>query len=92
MGRYMAAELLDSDFFEGVDVIIPIPLHKKKQQFRDYNQSECIARGIEAVMGIAVCVESISSTPTSEAAGRIRRHRHANPYSSAGRMWMEFLN
>ena len=43
MGRYMAAELLDSDFFEGVDVIIPIPLHKKKQQFRDYNQSECIA-------------------------------------------------
>ena len=56
MGRYMAAELLDSDFFEGVDVIIPIPLHKKKQQFRDYNQSECIARGIAAVMGIAVCV------------------------------------
>lgn len=29
MGRYMAAELLDSDFFEGVDVIIPIPLHKR---------------------------------------------------------------
>ena len=57
MGRYMAAELLDSDFFEGVDVIIPIPLHKKKQQFRDYNQSECIARGIAAVMGIAVCEE-----------------------------------
>ena len=61
MGRYMAAELLDSDFFEGVDVIIPIPLHKKKQQFRDYNQSECIARGIAAVMGIAVC--GIGSPP-----------------------------
>ena len=59
MGRYMAAELLDSDFFEGVDVIIPIPLHKKKQQFRDYNQSDCIARGIAAVMGIAVCVDNV---------------------------------
>ena len=45
MGRYMAAELSDSGFFEGVDVIIPIPLHKKKQQIRGYNQSECIARG-----------------------------------------------
>ena len=57
MGRYMAAELSDSGFFEGVDVIIPIPLHKKKQQIRGYNQSECIARGIAAVTGITVCVE-----------------------------------
>ena len=32
MGRYMAAELLSSNFFQGIDVIIPIPLHKKKQQ------------------------------------------------------------
>lgn len=30
MGRYMAAELLSSHFFQGIDVIIPIPLHKKK--------------------------------------------------------------
>ena len=40
MGRYMAAELLSSHFFQGIDVIIPIPLHKKKQQIRGYNQSE----------------------------------------------------
>lgn len=26
MGRYMAAELLSSNFFQGIDVIIPIPL------------------------------------------------------------------
>ena len=45
MGRYMAAELLSSHFFQGIDVIIPIPLHKKKQQIRGYNQSEWIARG-----------------------------------------------
>lgn len=46
MGRYMASELQASDFFHGVDVIIPIPLHKKKQQIRGYNQSEWISRGI----------------------------------------------
>ena len=66
MGRYMAAELSDSGFFEGVDVIIPIPLHKKKQQIRGYNQSECIARGIAAVMGIAVCVESVVRRKNTE--------------------------
>jgi len=32
MGRYMAAELLSSNFFQGIDVIIPIPLHKKNSK------------------------------------------------------------
>ena len=32
MGRYMAAELIESGFFQGIDVIIPIPLHETKQR------------------------------------------------------------
>lgn len=59
MGRYMASELLMSGFFEGIDVIIPVPLHKKKQQIRGYNQSEWIARGITAVTGIMVDTETV---------------------------------
>lgn len=54
MGRYMAAELKGSGFFEGIDMIIPVPLHKKKERIRGYNQSEWIARGIAAVTGIPV--------------------------------------
>ncbi len=46
MGRYMAAELISCGFFDHVDVIVPVPLHKKKQKLRGYNQSEWIARGI----------------------------------------------
>ena len=34
MGRCMAAELLPSGFFEGVDVLMPVPLHPKKQRAR----------------------------------------------------------
>lgn len=59
MGRYMAAELRESGFFEGVDVILPVPLHKKKQQIRGYNQSEWIARGIAVVTGISIDTESV---------------------------------
>ena len=54
MGRFMAAELLPSGFFEGIDVVVPVPLHRRKQRMRGYNQSEYIARGISAVTGIPV--------------------------------------
>lgn len=59
MGRYMASELSASGFFEGIDVIVPVPLHKRKQRIRGYNQSEWIARGISAVTGIRVDTEVI---------------------------------
>lgn len=59
MGRYMASELLPSGFFRGIDVIIPVPLHKKKEQIRGYNQSEWIARGIADVTGIPVDADSV---------------------------------
>lgn len=58
MGRFMAAELLPTDFFEGVDVIVPVPLHPRKRRARGYNQSECIARGVAQVTGIPIDVSS----------------------------------
>ena len=57
MGRYMSAELSSGEFFDGVDMIIPVPLHRKKQKLRGYNQSEWIARGIASVTGIPLCAE-----------------------------------
>ncbi|MDR0892511.1 MAG: ComF family protein [Mediterranea sp.] len=49
MGRLMASELQSSGFFEGIDLILPVPLHAKKQKLRGYNQSEWIAKGVAAV-------------------------------------------
>lgn len=66
MGRYMAAELLPSGFFQGIDVIVPIPLHKRKQRLRGYNQSEWIARGISSVTGIPIDVESVMRRKNTE--------------------------
>lgn len=54
MGKCMASELCSSNFFEGIDVIIPVPLHQRKKRKRGYNQSEAIAEGIESVLGIPV--------------------------------------
>ena len=73
MGRFMAAELTVSGFFHSVDVIVPIPLHPRKQRMRGYNQSECIAKGVAAVTGIPLDAASVmrrkhTETQTSKSA------------------------
>lgn len=54
LGRQAAIEMQYADFFDEIDVIIPIPLHKKRLRSRGYNQSEYIARGLSAITGIPV--------------------------------------
>ena len=44
----------DENFFDEIDVIIPMPLHEKRLRERGYNQSEYIARGISDLTGIPV--------------------------------------
>ena len=54
LGAVMATEMRSSGFFDGIDYIIPVPLHPKKQRQRGYNQSECIAKGIAAVTHLPI--------------------------------------
>lgn len=54
LGRQAAIEMQYAGFFEGIDVIVPMPLHPKRLRERGYNQAEFIARGISEVTGIEV--------------------------------------
>jgi ComF family protein len=54
MGRLMARELQTSGFFDGIDGIVPIPLARKRQRQRGYNQSLEIARGISEMTGLPI--------------------------------------
>lgn len=54
-----AKELLERGFFEGVDIIIPLPLSRKKKSQHGYNQCDYIARGISKVTGIAIDSKSV---------------------------------
>ncbi|MDB4581985.1 phosphoribosyltransferase family protein [Draconibacterium sp.] len=49
-GQKFAYSLLESNYFKNIDVLVPVPLHPKKQKKRGFNQSELIARGMAEVL------------------------------------------
>ena len=54
LAQIAAKELCESDFFNGITLIVPLPLSKKKQRKRGYNQSEYIAKGLSDITGIPI--------------------------------------
>lgn len=60
LGKYAAADLMESPFLTDIDLIVPVPLHKKKEYKRGYNQSEWIAKGLSEVSGIPYDTTSVS--------------------------------
>lgn len=54
MGELMARRYTKTGFFEGIDVMVPVPLTRWRQWRRGYNQSEMIARGIHEVTGLPI--------------------------------------
>ncbi len=56
MGRQAALTLQsnDSAFFNDIDLLMPVALHKRRERERGFNQSEWICRGLSDITGIPV--------------------------------------
>ena len=46
LGNIAGGQLTENEIFKTVDIIIPVPLHKKRIRERGYNQSACFADGL----------------------------------------------
>lgn len=53
-GEYMANSLMPYGVFDDIDMVIPLPIHKRRERERGYNQSQEIARGIGDISSIKV--------------------------------------
>lgn len=58
-GKAMARDLLSTDFFTTIDALVPVPLARQRLAQRGYNQSHCLAQGVEAETGIPLLDDTI---------------------------------
>lgn len=52
LGKMMARELGEKGGFPLADLIVSVPLHKKRRRERGYNQSDAFAEGLSEITGI----------------------------------------
>ncbi len=52
VGRQYGRQLMENELFAGVNCIVPVPLHKKKELRRGFNQSACFAEGLAESMNV----------------------------------------
>jgi ComF family protein len=66
LGRMMGYHLLLAENYATIDALIPLPLHKKKQSMRGYNQAEIICQGIQSIWNKPIINDAIIRTSFSE--------------------------
>ncbi len=79
LGRIYGLSLKSSGFLDGIDFMIPVPLHPSKKRKRGFNQSELICDGISDVTGITIDARSlIRSSVTKSQTKKSRYDRWTN--------------
>ncbi len=73
LGKQIAYAIRDSKFFEGIDLIMPVPLHPKKEKIRGYNQSKYIVKGINKILKLEVSFKSLIRIENTDSQTRKKR-------------------
>lgn len=62
LGGFIAKKLKNTAIIQGIDALVPVPIHHRKRFTRGYNQSEEIAKGISKSTLIPIHTEFISKS------------------------------
>jgi len=73
LGEMYGHKLIDSGYLDGIDLIIPVPLHAAKERKRGFNQSRVIANGVSAATGLPVDTKILKRTERSSTQTRKSR-------------------
>lgn len=74
----------DSAFWDGLEVVVPVPLHPRRQKERGFNQAEEIARYISKVKKLAMVSRGIikirDTFPQASLEAKLRRENVKGAY------------
>jgi len=70
LGIELGKEISKVKTTENIDLVIPVPLHKKKQKQRGYNQSEFVAIGVAKVLECDMTTDLLKRKEHSESQTR----------------------
>ena len=78
------------------DVIVPVPLHRRRLKRRGYNQSDLLARELGKGMNIPVvddCLRRLRDTPSQTKSAAERRHANMQEAFAceSGRLWQKHV-
>ena len=74
LGNMLGERLKTAMLYQDIDLVIPVPLHRKKYRSRGYNQSTFIAEGIAAQMGIDVSEDHLIRNKVTESQTKKSRY------------------
>ena len=66
LGSIAGKQLAQSAVFSTADIIIPVPLHKKRLRERGYNQSACFAEGLAEKLKATVDIGNLIRTVATD--------------------------
>lgn len=72
LGRMLASRVLKDVRF---DVIVPVPLHRKRERRRGYNQSRVIAEGIQEMLDVDI-VDGLIRVVNNPSQTKVRERSH----------------
>ena len=73
LGKLMGRQILNSNRFQQIDYLIPLPLYPDKEHKRGYNQATIICNGISSAMNIPVINNNVMRLRFTET--QTRKHR-----------------
>lgn len=59
LGKELGSEMLKSNNFNDIDLLVAVPLHVKRKKQRGYNQSEMICKGISEITNIKISTDNL---------------------------------
>lgn len=66
LGRQLGGDILQTGWAKGIDVIVPVPLHPKKEAARGFNQTIIIAEGMAEMLHLPVAAKAVQRVRFTE--------------------------